>query len=257
MPAGGLSNDLQMGLLLSVRRTWFVLTLGLVFSGCGGEKIASMGLDSSCQPLLGGADCLLPYPSDFFRVEDASFPSGHRIEVDGYARMYDIEGESANILDFRDIDGFSRIPSISFVLPEQAVLDNAPGLLTHEGIAPVVTDQTLIIDATTGELITHYTDVDPEFEDPKEQAIMVRVREMLKPEHRYVVAVHSLNNEAGQKIATPEGFRRLRDSVDDESLSALQARFDRDIFAVTDKAGLARSDLQLAWDFTTGSVEYL
>jgi hypothetical protein len=216
-----------------------------------------LAIDQTCQPLLGGEDCLLPYPSDFFLVQDNNFPSGHRIEVQGDAKMLDIEGESANVFDFRPADGFSRIPSLAFVLPEGPVLDNAPGLLSHEGVAPKPADQTLIIDATTFELVAHYSDLDPEFEDPTQQAVMMRVRGMLKAEHRYVVAVHSLNNREGQRIATPEGFRRLRDAVNDESLASMQARFDLEIFSVTTKVGLARADLQLAWDFTTGSVKYL
>ncbi len=58
-------------------------------------------------------------------------------------------------------------------------------------------------------------------------------------------------------VATPEGFRRLRDnrSHGDPALEPLQARFDRDVFPVLKTAGVVRSELQLAWDFTTGSDE--
>ena len=112
------------------------------------------------------------------------------------------------------------------------------------------------MDSVTGELIAHYTDVDPEFEKSEEQAVMLRVRSMLKAEHRYIVAVHRMRDLGGEFIVAPEGFRRLRDSVEDESLEELQARFDEQIFPVLTKAGLKREELQLAWDFTTGSDEF-
>lgn len=46
-----------------------------------------------------------------------------------------------------------------------------------------------------------------------------------------------------------EGFRRLRDARSD-------ARFERDVFAPLEHAGVPRARLQLAWDFTTGSVAH-
>ncbi|MEE2901479.1 MAG: hypothetical protein VYC39_04085 [Myxococcota bacterium] len=224
---------------------------------CQSDQVEPLALDSSCQPLLAGADCLLPYPSDYFAVPDDSMPSGKRIQVSGEAKMYDIEGTSANVFDYRAADGFSRIPSLSFVFPKQVSLENAPGILSHEGIEPSVADATVIVDSVTGELIAHYTDVDPEFENPDEQAVMLRVRTMLKAEHRYIVAVHGLREFSGNIIEAPEGFRRLRDRVSDESLEALQSKFDEQIFPVLTKAGIEREEIQLAWDFTTGSDEFL
>jgi hypothetical protein len=40
-----------------------------------------------CQPLLGGAHCLLPFPSDFFLVDDAAMPSGKRVVIPSAARL--------------------------------------------------------------------------------------------------------------------------------------------------------------------------
>ena len=38
-----------------------------------------MALEEGCNPLLGGSDCFLPYPSDVFLVDDESMPSGQRL----------------------------------------------------------------------------------------------------------------------------------------------------------------------------------
>ena len=40
-----------------------------------------MALEEGCNPLLGGSDCFLPYPSDVFLVDDESMPSGQRLEI--------------------------------------------------------------------------------------------------------------------------------------------------------------------------------
>jgi len=232
------------------------LFLILVFA-CTEEPKDPLNLDPSCQPLLGGTDCLLPYPSDFFLVEDASLPSGKRIEVTKKAKMLDVEGTSANVFDFRTADGFSRIPSLSFVLEEQPSLANAPGLRSHEGLAPQLSDATLIIDTETLSLVPHYTDVDPEFELAERQAVMIRPRQSLRYQHRYIVVVHDLNSLTGNLIPTPEGFRRIRDNYKDKSLASVQSHYDKDIFPLLKRMGLDRGQVQLAWDFTTGSEEHL
>ena len=80
----------------------------------------------------------------------------------------------------------------------------------------------------------------------------------LKAQTRYVVALHGVVGPDGSALATPEGFRRLRDGQTggDPQLSPLASHFTTDIFPVTTQAGLPTSSLQQAWDFTTGSDAY-
>jgi hypothetical protein len=240
-----------------VKPSFLFVALIASILACAEDVENGLNLDPSCQPLLAGVDCLLPYPSDFFLIDDATLPSGRRIEVTGSAKMFDIEGTSADVFDFRVADGFSSIPSLVFVLPERPSLENAPGLRSHDGRLPSVSDATLIIDAKTSSLIAHYTDVDPEFEADSRQAIMLRTRTRLKPQNRYIVVVHKLKSKLGSLIGPPEGFRRFRDKYPDQSLTVQQDRFNRDIFPVIEKLGIARSTIQLAWDFTTGSESHL
>jgi hypothetical protein len=60
--------------------------LALVWAGCGPAS-PPLELPEGCQPLLGGLDCLLPYPSDYFRRDDATMPSGARFALTDAARQ--------------------------------------------------------------------------------------------------------------------------------------------------------------------------
>src|SRR5688572_17894997 len=84
--------------------------------------------DPTCNPLLGGSECFLPYPSDFFRVPDDSTPTGWRIEVAGAARILDRNDLTANVGDWHVQDGFSRVPFILATLGAEATTDGLVGI---------------------------------------------------------------------------------------------------------------------------------
>src|SRR6478672_3444672 len=90
------------------------LSASLVLS-CGSKEeprtLTPLNLTDGCQPLLAGHDCLLPYPSDFFRVEDAAMPSGHRVELNKVSRVRTAGGPADPTL-WRPIDGYSQIPTV-------------------------------------------------------------------------------------------------------------------------------------------------
>ena len=96
------------------------LTLGcLVLAACAPPELPPLQLPEGCQPLLGGAHCLLPYPSDFFLVADATTPSGSRISLAGAARPRTDQGGIADPGTWRAVDGASRLPmpTVSFGAP--------------------------------------------------------------------------------------------------------------------------------------------
>ena len=83
--------------------------------------------------------------------------------------------------------------------------------------------------------------------------------EPMQARTRYVVAVKGLVDSEGVILPAPEGFRRLRDkqALGVAEWDSLAERYESSVFPVLETAGLDRSDLQLAWDFTTGSDEQL
>lgn len=240
--------------------------LALLVSACGGSKNsgADGGVDAStqslptgCQPLLGGADCLLPYPSDFFRVADSTMPSGARIELAESAKLRDKRDRSADLGEWRPIDGFSIMPTIVAVLPSAVSAKGLPAILDTPTDSSLKASASLLIEADTGRLVPHFADLDPTPDDAEHQAILIHPIEGLKVKTRYVVVLRNLEQPDGTPAVTPPGFALLRDGKTDghEALAALADHFENDIFSVTGKAGVDRASIQLAWDFTTRSEE--
>ena len=119
--------------------------------------------------------------------------------------------------------------------------------------------KTLLIEAETGRLVAHFVDEDPRADDPNRVPLLIRPMEPMQARTRYVVAVKGLVDSEGVILPAPEGFRRLRDkqALGVAEWDSLAERYESSVFPVLETAGLDRSDLQLAWDFTTGSDEQL
>jgi hypothetical protein len=230
-----------------------LLPITVLALACEGP-LEPLDVEEGCQPLV--ADCMLPFPSDFFRVPDASMPSGFRVELPDAAKPITDEGYSADILDWRPTDGFSRTPPIVAVVGEVGT-EGLVGVTGDPALAARAGSKTLLMDADTGELIPHYVDVDPRIEDRSRAAVVLRPVTKLKEMHRYVVGLRALLDESGAPVKAPEGFRRLRDrrTSQDPALEALVERYEAEVFAPLIDAGVARDELVLAWDFTTGSDE--
>ena len=225
-------------------RIVLVFGTAAVVTACG-PTVASMELRDGCQPLLGGADCMLPYPSDFFTAADG------RVTITGAARGTTIDGVSTVVHDHWISDGASLQPSIATVFSTSIATDEVTRLRDDPSATLMTSSRTLIVHAGTGALVAHYVDVDGESEDPAREAVVLHPLAMLEPEQRYVVAFHRLTG-----VAAPAGFRRLRDAVGDPDLEDAQRFFDGEVFAVLDKLAVPRASLQMAWSFTTGTADH-
>lgn len=207
----------------------------LIAVACSGTE--PLEVRDGCQPLAAGVDCVLPYPSDFFRADDG-------VVMRGAARLVADDGTSADLGESAPIDGFSRQPLIvvTFAEPVDAAslvgIDDDPVL----SMAPA-TSATLILDATSGAAVPHYADVDPL--DGERNALVLHPLVALDEATRYVVVV------AGLDVPPLAGFARVRDG---EEVAGLE-RYEDDVLAVVDAAGIDRSRVQAAWDFTTGRDE--
>ena len=229
------------------------------------KPLPALNLPAGCNPLLAGYDCFLPYPTDYFRVADAGSPTGYLIETTGAAKLREpasgvIPGASADVSDFRLIGGYSTLPAVEAVLPAAISPAGFVGLFDDPDAGLLPTSNMLLIEADTAQPVPSFVDLDPRAlepdggGDPEHQAIVLHPYVPLAYQTRYVVALQGVQSIDGGLVPAPEGFRRLRDSqtTGDPVLSPLQAHYDDDVFPVLEKAGLSRSNLQLAWDFTTG-----
>ncbi len=232
---------------------FFLLTAWSI-QGCQSAPHEPMTLEAGCNPLLAGADCLLPYPSDVFMVEDQAMPSGQRVEIPASADVYSSHGQSTK-MDYA-LDGFSKTPPIVTTLNSTLSPDGLVGIFDDPELSIQPGNKTLIINAETGELVAHFVDLDPRSQEPERQAFVLRPIVGLEEQTTYIVAIHGVKDSLGNLIEAPEGFRRLRDDVAkwDDSLVPLMDRYESSIFPMIEASGVSRDEIQLAWDFTTATT---
>ncbi|MFW2389790.1 MAG: hypothetical protein ACN4G0_15735 [Polyangiales bacterium] len=260
-----------------------VLAFAVLFTGaCGTDSSGSAGSAGSggaptalgCDPLA-PSYCGFPYPNDYWTVEDASTETGRRLALPEVTMPADRNGNRSNPDAFNEMDGFS---------PGIAAMTHFPGA-TVDGLATPDSIQeslgaespTVIIEASTGERVPHWVDLDeyvvqaklrvdamedqPSFiidrnidELRQEQALMLRPAIRLEDSTRYIVAIRGVQNGDGALVSPSPGFQALRDdeTSSDAVIEARRAHFE-EIFTTLDDAGIAREGLQIAWDFTTSS----
>jgi hypothetical protein len=208
-------------------------------------------LEADCDPI--GVHCGFPLPSDVYLREDptGTNPSGKSVRF-GATTLPKIFGQThIDPSDYYELDGWS-VASSPMTYMQGAT---AAGLADPTMIASTLnTDSpTILLNADTGELVPHFVDVDVSAAAP-DKTLMLRPAHVLGYSTRYIVAIRGVVDESSQPVEPTDVFRALRDGTEheDPSVASRRAHYE-DIFAILAAAGIARDDLQIAWDFTTGS----
>ncbi|HMY24720.1 MAG TPA: hypothetical protein PLJ59_00165 [Solirubrobacterales bacterium] len=220
--------------------------------------------------------CLQPWPNDYYMKDDASTPTGKRLDIAPGATPENTDGTHIAVTDINRGDGFS---------PGNLIVLKVPGLDTPAAFAnnDFVTlsdlhayddpaQRVMLIDAATGERQPIWTELDanPTSTDPGEDDpggintnpsnttpvnLIVRPARNLEWGHRYIVAFRDLRDASDNPIQSPLGFRVYRDELPTRQ-AIVEARRDHMnsvIGDLVDKAGVERSSLYMAWDFTVAS----
>ena len=111
----------------------------------------------------------------------------------------------------------------------------------------------VILDTRTGKRWPFWAEVDMN-SAPSNRALIIRPATNFIEGHRYVVAVRRLVDGADQLLAPSPAFAAYRDGVctTDATFEARRSHLET-LFAMLQRAGVARDDLQIAWDFTIAS----
>jgi hypothetical protein len=231
-------------------------------------------LGSDCDPMVpddptGQSYCGLPFPSNVYLLDDPTGknPSGKSVRF-GETTL----PKPANLDEpcrpdlLYDHDGFSTAQAPMTHLPRAS----ADGCATPHDLERSLDDDspTVLLEAETGRRVPHWVDVDTQTKNdgsadkPDQRLVMLRPAERLKDGTRYIVAIRDMHDVDGVLIQPSAVFRALRDS---EKLAkgtpsevwSVYARRDlyTDIFQRLDKANVDKSNLQIAWDYTTASKE--
>ncbi|MBI2708666.1 MAG: hypothetical protein HYX34_03105 [Actinobacteria bacterium] len=206
-----------------------------------------------CDP-LGGGECLLPFPNDYFTVADRTTATGRRIAFDRASMPANVQGVRMDPAEWNRNDGFSPGSAVAVLVPGLDLARSAIPASTDIGAslrrdAPVV-----VVDAATGRRTPLWGELDATSADPARRLLLVRPARALVEGHRYVVALRGLRTRTGSVISAPPAFRAYRDRLDtrDGRLEARRAAMERTLSDLA-RAGVGRNDLYLAWDFTVAS----
>lgn len=214
--------------------------------------------DFIAQPSQG--NCMFPFPSDFYTRSDRSSPTGKRIAFDTGAMPTNASGVPIDPSDYAASDGFSHGQPIVLKVPgldsEQAVERNGFVGLEALGRYREATQRAVVIDTRTGRRWPIWVQVDANATSDEDRALIISPAVNFEPGRRYVVALRNLVDAQGKTIEAPAGFRVLRDGLPSRQRPVnLRRKSYEDIFQTLRRAKVKRSNLYLAWEFTTASNE--
>ena len=222
--------------------------------------LTSLGVDPSteqrCDPI--GGQCLLPLPNDHFTTADPSTPTKLRLALATASMPANVEGVHIDVTDQNRADGWS---------PGSSVLAQIDGLDAARSRLPVITDPTrslatdspiVVLDATTGKRHPFWAELDSNADPGTEPLLVLHPARNFPDGHRIVVGLRGLVDSTGAAIPPSPAFAAYRDGqrTTDRTFEARRPEVER-VFADLANAGVDRSDLQLAWDFTVASTQSL
>lgn len=237
----------------------------LCSAGCGGDGDERERVDEpaavvdwplvGCDPLV-PSYCGFPFPSNVHTVEDDATSTGRRVRWLPGVWPETAGGATTDPAPFERADGFSPTSALLVELPG-ATLAGVPreddiGASLEPGAA------TVILDAETLERVPHFTELDVSDPAAVARTMMIRPMVRLRSGRRYIVAIRNVVGVDGAALPPSPAFEALRDRYRSEEPSVEARRpLYADIFQRLAEAGVERSSLQLAWDFTTTSDDYL
>ena len=201
---------------------------------------------------------IYPYPSIHLMTQDDSTATGWRVDID--AQKFPIPAGGTPLPEERinRLDGFSVANSSVVLLPDA---DIDPDVLPSKNdLAPSVQPDSpvQIIDLSSGARIPCFAELDahPNTTGPEDRVLLIRPLSAMAWGTRHAVVLTSaLTDRSGSTIPTPERFAALRDGGDVHP--GLRAYVDHyeSMFVALEDAGVARSEIVLAWDFWTGTED--
>lgn len=212
---------------------------------------ALLGVD--CDPMV-PTECGFPFPSSVWTTPDPSMPNGVHVYFGTTTLPLSSQNVRITSQQYTTRDGFSPGSIILTHMPNATVT----GLPTPDTIASSVlaTSPTLVIEADTGALVPHFSELDVSANEPTLQAFMIHPVIRLKDSTRYIVAIRNVVDASNTPLPANAVFAALRDNTPSTDGTVARRRtLYADIMSKLKAYGVDTSSLQLAWDFTTASKE--
>jgi len=223
-------------------------------SSCGTGAVCQSDCTCPCD-FLDTSECMFPFPSDYLTVPDSNTDTGRRVHFATATMPRNVGGTPIEPSDYNLSDGFS--PGVSIML-------HVPGInLATTGAAPITDiERSLDADApivliNTSTLQKHpmWVELDANATMDASRALIIRPAVNLAEGTRYIVALRQIKDASNELIEPNPDFRAYRDGLHFIEQPFKEARHPhmQEIFTTLAAAGIDRSDLYLAWDFTVAS----
>jgi hypothetical protein len=204
--------------------------------------------------------CLMPFPNDYYTRRDADSPTGKRLAFTAAGMPQNIQEVPIDPTPYGESDGFSQGQGIILKVPgvETPESVEANGFVTLQRLSRHAepNQKAVVIDTKSGKRWPIWVGVDEKASDPRDASLMISPAENFREKGRYVVALRNLVDPQGKKIEAPNAFRYFRDQLPSSQKAINDRRNSYEgIFKTLRKAGIKRSELYLAWDFTVASNE--
>jgi hypothetical protein len=226
-------------------------------------------LGTDCDP-LDPTYCGLPFPSNVYlstlSTPPWSNPSGMSVTFGATTLPQLFGSQQIDPSLWTNRDGFSTLQAAVAHFPNAVSVGTTPqSTLPDLGHIANSTDPanspTLLLEATSGSLMAHMSEVDVNAKDPTTDALLIRPQVRLKDQTRYIVAIRNVQDGSGNTIPPPPFFKALLDQYNGNSnpcspaMAALRKSQYADIFSKLQAAGVDLPSLQMAWDYTTSSSD--
>jgi hypothetical protein len=237
------------------------LAVAVVAMAAPAAESAELPTEAKCEFISSPntPECMLPFPDDYYTKADPTSPTGRRLDFRELATPTNVGGQHIEAAPYNAADGFS---------PGSAIVVKIPGIQSTADVAatkavpinelvrykrrsaPVV-----VIDANTGKRWPIWVEIDSTAK-PEKANLEIHPAVNFTSGHRYIVALRNLKNAKKKHLQAPAGFRYFRDNLpsSEERVNERRPHFE-EIFSKLQRAGIHRSSLYLAWDFTVASDE--
>ena len=241
-----------------MRKLCLALVCALV-AACGNSGGGNTsGIPDSCNP-LGGAGCLLPWPSMAYVASDSSTATGFKLDLPPDGMPSNVDKTVLDPKNFARWDGFS--PSGPMLVQFDTGVSSANLPSWKDPDASLAADAPIvIINVDTGERLPYFAEIDANIPDPSKANLIIRPLAREKPSSHYAVALRNtlVGADGATPLAIPPAFAAMRDgkSFDHPKFAAISKNADQ-MFAAFANAGVDKSEMVLAWDWVTASDAFL
>ncbi|HUA75267.1 MAG TPA: hypothetical protein VL988_10965 [Solirubrobacteraceae bacterium] len=227
----------------------------------GTASAAELPTETKCEFIAspGSSECMLPFPDDYYTKADPTSPTGKRIDFRELATPENAAHQHIEVAPYNTGDGFSPGSVIALKIPGIETKADVKAMhavpINHLSRYKAAKAPVVVIDTSTGQRWPIWVEIDSTVKAEKAN-LEIHPAVNFTSGDRYIVALRNLKNAKKEHLQAPAGFRYYRDNLpsSEEKVNERRPHFE-EIFSTLEGAGISRSSLYLAWDFTVASDE--